>query len=76
MLGLGLRLLGGVRRGPTGRSRGEEELEAVKLGKKVLFLGVEGTSDLLLLLSGVGGGLSRVRGIHVSGRLWRRAGRG
>ena len=71
VLRLGLRLLRGIRGGPTGRSGGEEELEAVELGEKVLLLGVEGTRELLLLLlGGLGGGLGGIGGIHVSGRLW------
>ena len=69
VLGLGLWLLGDIRRGPTGRSGGEEELEAVELGEEVLFLRVERTGDLLwellrLLLRRLGGGVSRVGGVH------------
>lgn len=68
VLGLGLWLLGHIRGGPTGRSGGEEELEAVELGEEILFLRVKRTGDLLLrlLLRLLGGGmrLSRVRGVH------------
>jgi hypothetical protein len=73
VLGLGLWLLRGIRRCPAGRGGGEEELEAVELGKEILFLRVEGAGNLLLrlLLSGLRGGLDRVGWIHVSGRWWR-----
>ena len=69
VLGLGLWLLGDIRRGPTGRSGGEEELEAVELGEEILFLRVEGTGDLLLGLLGLllrclGGGVGRDGGVH------------
>ncbi len=68
VLGLGLWLLGHIRRCPTGRSGGEEELEAVELGEEILLLRVKRTGDLLLrlLLSELGGGMrmSRVGGVH------------